>query len=71
MDLSKIQIVNPGVVNEHYYVILIDFMYWADREEELKKWCNKNLRLGEHSFAGAVIECQTEKELVLFLLRWS
>lgn len=70
MDLSKIQIVNPGVVNEHYYVVLVAFIYWADREEELKKWCNKNLSLGEKSFTGSVIEFQTEKELVLFLLRW-
>lgn len=53
------------------YVVLTDFRYWLNKEEELKDWCNKNLSLGANAFVGSIIEFKTKEELVLFMLRWS
>ena len=54
-----------------YYVVLTDYMYWAECEEQLKAWCNKNLTMGEDALKGSLIQLADEKEYVLFELRWS
>ena len=54
-----------------YYVVLTDYSYWMDCEEQLKAWCNKNLIMGEDALKGSLIQLANEKEYVLFELRWS
>ena len=60
-----------SVTGMGYYVVLTDYNYWAECEEQLKEWCNKNLLMGEDALKGSLIQLANEKEYVLFELRWS
>lgn len=53
------------------YIVLTDFLYWLHYEDELKDWCDDNLSKGKSALQGSVIEFTSEKELILFTLRWS
>jgi len=47
-------------------VILSDYNYWAEREAELREWCNNH----GASFRGMTITLD-EKTLTAFCLRWT
>ena len=51
-------------------VILSEYIFWANHENELREWCHLNLEKGEEALRGSVLEFKDEKELVLFTLRW-
>lgn len=48
-------------------VILTDFRYWADREEELKRWCKDT----NSNFSGMIVVFPDSQTLTAFCLRWS
>ena len=48
-------------------VILSDFAYWVEHDDELVAWCNRN----NATLSGATVELATDQDLVMFLLRWS
>lgn len=48
-------------------VVLSDYAYWAQREQELDAWCQANDCVRE----GMVVTAATPEAKTLFLLRWS
>jgi hypothetical protein len=48
------------------YVLLGDWQFWADHEEELDAWCRDNGARRQ----GMTLE-MTEDVLAMFVLRWS
>jgi hypothetical protein len=47
-------------------VFLTDVHYWAEREQELKKWCLKH----DCVFAGMTVAFPDQQTLTTFVLRW-
>jgi hypothetical protein len=49
-------------------IVLSDINYWNTHYEELKDWCDTQLGA---EIVGMTIEFTNEKELMMFVLRWS
>lgn len=49
-------------------VILCDIYYWNTHYEELKDWCDTQLGTTQ---VGMTVEFDSEKDLMMFILRWS
>jgi hypothetical protein len=47
-------------------VILADWRYWTDHEQELDQWCGEN-----HARRQGMTVEMTEESLTAFVLRWS
>lgn len=48
-------------------IFLADYKFWAEREDELKKWCKKHACV----FKGMTIQYFDDNTLTLFGLTWS
>ena len=48
-------------------VILTDYQFWAEVEDELKKWCNETNSV----FAGMTVTIPDACTLTAFVLKWS
>ena len=61
-------IVVPDVLtDEVYMVILTDYQYWAEHEQELGAWCKQN----NADFTGMLVCFHNKLSLTSFLLKWS
>ena len=69
MVLSKERfIVLPDVLTgDAGMVILTDFHFWGEREDELRHWCKDN----DSQLAGMTVTFPDKKTLSIFVLRWS
>lgn len=48
-------------------VILADYVYWAEHQQELKEWCTKN----HCQYQGMTVTICDSETLALFCLRWA
>ena len=48
-------------------IILADYNFWADQEDELRHWCHDN----NSSFLGMTVTVPNEQTLTAFCLRWA
>jgi len=48
-------------------VILADYNFWSDHEDELRQWCRENNSV----FAGMTVTVPNEQTLTVFCLRWA
>jgi hypothetical protein len=48
-------------------IVLSNWTWWAQREQELDAWCESNDCVRE----GMVVTAATAEAMTLFLLRWS
>lgn len=48
-------------------VVLTNYMYWAEHEEELRTWCKQH----NTNFEGMCIVFPDPQTLTLFTLKWS
>lgn len=46
---------------------LTDYKFWAERQEELTKWCENN----RCKHVGMMVEAETDYAYTMFILRWS
>jgi len=61
-------IVVPDVLTyEVCMIVLSDYRYWAEHEQELRLWCDKH----HASFTGMLVCFNDKRTLTAFLLRWS
>ena len=54
-------------VPQNLAFFLSDYKFWADHEEELREWCEKNSCLHK----GMTVQALNEYGYTLFLLRWT
>lgn len=52
-------------------IILVDYVYWADHEEDLETWLDANVQHGRHIRNGMVLEFNNMEDLLVFTLKWS
>ena len=55
----------------HHYIIIKDYAFWVDHEAELESWMDANLSRGRAHQQGMTLTIESEKEAMLFMLRWS
>lgn len=55
----------------HYYIIIKDYNYWLDHEEDLESWMDANLSRGREHQTGMTLTIESAKEAMLFMLRWA
>jgi hypothetical protein len=55
----------------HYYVLIKDYTFWTEHEEELELWMDRNLSRGREHQQGMVLTIEQEKEAMLFMMRWA
>ena len=48
-------------------IILSDYNFWADHEDELRQWC----RVNGSSFVGMTVTVPNDQTLTAFCLRWA
>jgi hypothetical protein len=61
-------IVVPCVLTDaEQMIILTDFHYWADHENELREWCWDN----SSAFVGMTVVFPNKPTLTAFCLTWS
>lgn len=55
------------ILGVDHSIVLSDYAYWAQHEQELDAWCRANDCVRE----GMVVTAATPEAKTLFLLRWS
>jgi hypothetical protein len=53
--------------NAGHVILLLDFFYWADHDQQLDEWCQHN----GADIQGMTVNLPTEQALTAFVLRWS
>ena len=64
-DHNFIVVENP--LDSSYTVVLLNYEFWSDREEELTKYCEKY----SLSYQGIMVAHLAEKDVMMFKLAWS
>lgn len=54
----------------HHYIIIRDYRWWTDNEEEIYKWMEDCLPKGRKHHQGMVVVIENESDASNFLLRW-
>lgn len=52
-------------------LLIEDYMWWTDNEREILNWMEDNLPQGIDHQQGMVLTFDTDKQRMIFLLRWS
>ena len=55
----------------HHYIIIKDYNFWVEHEAELESWMDANLSRGREHQQGMTLTIESEKEAMLFMLRWA
>lgn len=55
----------------NYYIIIKDIEYWLNNEESIISWMDNNLSRGKQHYQGMVLTIEEEKDVMMFMLRWS
>ena len=55
----------------YHYIIIKDYNFWIDHEEELESWMDANLSRGREHQTGMTLTIESEKEAMLFMMRWA
>lgn len=64
-DHKFIIVENP--LDNSYTIVLSDFMFWTQREEDLLKYCKRY----SLSYQGIMVAHLEEKDVMMFKLTWS
>jgi hypothetical protein len=71
-DQSKFIVTGPfDAEMPHYYIIIKDYNFWIEHQAELESWMDANLSRGREHQTGLVLTIESEKEAMLFMLRWA
>ena len=54
----------------NYYLIIIDFDWWVNNEEEVYDWMSENTEGGTDCHRGLVVSLKSKRDLTNFLLKW-
>lgn len=65
--LNYVKFRNIG--NKPLLLMIIDYRWFAENEEEIDKWCFK--RFDYHPRDGMFLSFKNESDVLLFLLRWA
>jgi len=60
-------IVPDVLMDREQMVILSDYNYWADYEDDLTQWCKNN----NSTFTGSIVVFPDASTLTAFCLRWA
>lgn len=63
-DHTFIVVENP--LDRSYTIVLSNFKFWSDREDELIKYCEKY----SLSYQGIIVAHLAEKDVMMFKLAW-
>lgn len=73
MDRSekRFQLASSPASEGSHLLMIVDYMWWTDNEREILNWMNDNLPRGIDHQQGMVLTFDTDKQRMMFLLRWS
>jgi len=60
---------SPG--SDSYLLMIVDYMWWTDNEREILNWMETHLPDGIEHQQGMIIRFDTDKQRMMFLLRWA
>ena len=58
-------------MDNSYLLMIADYMWWTDNEREILNWMADNLPNGIDHQQGMVLTFDTDKQRMMFLLRWA
>lgn len=64
-------VVAPYALNHKSYVMIQDYWWWTANEREILNWMAEHLPRGIEHQQGMTVTFDSEKDRMMFLLRWS
>jgi hypothetical protein len=61
----------PYDLHHKHGLMIQDYMWWTDNEREILNWMAENLPNGIDHQEGMTITFDTDKQRMMFLLRWA
>jgi hypothetical protein len=61
----------PWTLHDNVGLMIKDYTWWHDHEREILNWMTEHLPDGIDHQEGIVIRFDTDKDRMMFLLRWA
>lgn len=71
MNREHGRFVVAGSDSTPYLLMIADYMWWTNNEREILNWMNDNLPRGIDHQQGMVLTFDSDKQRMMFLLRWA
>lgn len=68
---KRFQLASSPASEGSHLLMIVDYMWWTDNEREILNWMEDNLPNGIDHQQGMVLTFDTDKQRMMFLLRWS
>lgn len=68
---KRFQLASSPAGEGSHLLMIVDYMWWTDNERAILNWMNDNLPRGIEHQQGMVITFDTDKQRMMFLLRWA
>lgn len=68
---KRFQLASSLYGGQSYLLMIQDYMWWTENEREILNWMADNLPRGIEHQQGMVLSFDTEKQRMMFLLRWA
>jgi len=57
-------------VSKQQILMIADYMWWTANETDILNWMDTNLPRGRDHQTGMIVSFDSDKDLLMFLLRW-
>jgi hypothetical protein len=68
---KRFQLASSPYGGQSCLLMIQDYMWWSENEREIYNWMADNLPRGIEHQQGMVISFDTDKQRMMFLLRWA
>ena len=68
---NRYQLASSPLHDSSYQLMIADYMWWTDNEREILNWMADNLPRGIEHQQGMVLTFDSDKQRMMFLLRWA
>lgn len=60
----------PGHLHQTPMLLVADYKWWCNNQEEIESWMTQHLPRGVHHLQGMVIVFDSEEDRMMFMLRF-
>lgn len=68
---KRFQLASHPYSGQRCLLMIVDYMWWTENEREILNWMEDNLPNGIDHQQGMVLTFDSEKQRMMFLLKWS
>ena len=68
---KRFQLASSPMSDSNYLLMIEDYMWWTDNEREILNWMAEHLPGGIDHQQGMVLTFDSDKQRMMFLLRWA